>query len=324
MEETIDVRMGKYLAGELSLEDRAAFERELESNPALMDQFLANQKIWQATAYENVAVEWDTNKAWDRFVAGRQSDTPVTGKTVTRNLSWAVAAALIVAIGAGIFMWMNRQATDYAFGDNNTDPLVLSDGSKIFLNEGSTLRVHSFKKNKRKVELRGEAFFEITPDVKKPFIVEAGNTITEVVGTSFNIDQAENKTSIFVKSGKVIFRSIKNKDVAVALTSGEAAFFQNEKIQSVANPSPNMHAWHSKELYFKEMPLAAVMDDLSSYFNQEISIENEKVKNCRVTFSLPFKEPELKSVLEAVTLSVNATYAFDGNKCIIKGGNNCL
>lgn len=323
MNETIDVRMAKYLAGESGIEEREAFEMEMESSPALRDQFLACQKIWQAKQ-TNVDPDWNVDSAWNRFNSEKQIEVPEHGKTRVRRFSWAVAAAFVIALGSAIFLWMDRQVTDYAYDESKTGPIVLSDGSKIYLNEGATLRVYSFKKKKREVELHGEAFFEINPDAKKPFIVEAGNTITEVVGTMFNIEESADITSIFVKSGKVIFRSLKNEEIAVALTSGEAAIYQDDKIKSVANPSPNMQAWHVKELQFKEMALADVINDLSSYFHQEISIENENVKKCRVTFSLPFKDPELKSVLEAVTLSVNASYAMEGTRCIIKGGNNCL
>ena len=122
----------------------------------------------------------------------------------------------------------------------------------------------------------------------------------------------------------MIFRSESQKEVAVALTSGEAAVFQNDNIKRIINPSPNMHSWHSRELSFiKNMPFSDIISDIATYFGKEISFDNDKVKNCRVTIPLSFKEPEFESVLQAVVGPVSAEFVMEGDKCIIKGGLNC-
>ena len=85
-----------------------------------------------------------------------------------------------------------------------------------------------------------------------------------------------------------------------------------------------MHSWYSRELSFvKNMPLSDIISDIATYFGREISFDNDKVKNCRVTIPLSFKEPEFESVLRAVVAPVSADYVMDGNKCIIKGGVHC-
>jgi ferric-dicitrate binding protein FerR (iron transport regulator) len=69
------------------------------------------------------------------------------------------------------------------------------------------LTVDPFTSTKRHVELVGEAFFEISHDVKRPFTITCNQTETEVVGTSFNIKQLKEVVELYVRSGKVIFRS---------------------------------------------------------------------------------------------------------------------
>ena len=323
MNETFEARIGKYLAGESSASEKEALEALLQSDPALRDEFQALRRIWETKAFSSDPT-WDTDKAWQRFSLSKQSRPTVqTSKNRTRVLSWAVAAVVMLALGAAVFLWNAGKPVHYAFDETNNGQLTLADGSRIFLNKGATVDVFPFKKDKRKVELSGEAFFEISPDPNRPFIVIAGETVTEVVGTSFNIDHQPEQTSIFVKSGKVIFRAQKNDAEALALTSGEAAIFTKDKIQPVINPSPNLHSWHSKELHFREMPLADVIADVESYFNQKITIENENIKKCPITFALPFKEPEFDSVVEAIAVAVNANVSMQNNKCIIKGGVNC-
>lgn len=323
MNENFEERVGKYLAGESNASENEALEALLLSDPALQKEFQALKRIWDSKVF-STETNWDTNRAWQKFSDTKQLRPAVqTSKNRTRVLSWAVAAVLMLALGAAVFLWGSDRPVHYTYDESSEGLIVLTDGSKIYLNKGATLDVFSFKKSKRMVELNGEAFFEVSHDLQKPFIVKAGKTLTEVVGTSFNIHQQPEQISIFVRTGKVIFRIQKNEAKALALTSGEAALFENDKIQPVINPSPNIHSWHSKELHFREMPLDEVIADVEEYFGQKISIENELVKKCRVTFTLPFKNPQFDSVVQAIALSVNADVSMQNNNYILSGGNNC-
>ena len=96
-------------------------------------------------------------------------------------------------------------------------------------------------------------------------------TITEVVGTSFNIRETPEQTHIFVNSGKIIFSSQEDSTVAVALTEGEAAVFKDETMEIIANPSPNVNAWRTHQLRFVKMPLSTVIADVSAYFDRTIT-----------------------------------------------------
>ena len=324
MNGTIDERIGRYLAGEADTAEREALEKEMATNPSIYDQFLISKQIWEAS-HSLPQSNWDAEKGWDRFRNENSVIIPLTNKNRTSGLSWAIAAAVMLAFGAAVFLWYDRLPAEYAYDPAASGMLTLEDGSRIHFNEGASAKVYSFKKDIRKIELSGEAFFEVNPDDSKPFIVKAGKTLTEVVGTSFNINQTENRTSIFVTSGKVIFRSLEREDGAIALTAGEAAVFQDNQLKRVVNPSSNMHAWHTRELKFgKNMAFGDIIADIGTYFKQDFVFENENVKKCLVTIPLSFKEPELSSILESVVASVNAQYTIEGKKCIIRGGENCF
>ena len=118
----------------------------------------------------------------------------------------------------------------------------------------------------------------------------------------------------------MIFRSKDNMESALALTSGEAAVYDNAQIERVVNPSPNTHAWHSKQLSLSGMPIAEMISDISRYFSREITIENESVKDCKLGGTLQFNEPKIENVLAAIALTINANVEMDGDKCIIRGG----
>ncbi len=325
MEEMFEARIGRYLSGEMTGIEKKAFEQELITDQSLNDQFLVLQKLWQ-NANSEIASDWDVHAAFQRFTNLKEPVQPESKRVFqSYRIYWAAAAVILVLFGAYTVFNKTGSPVTYAYSEGAIEPIVLKDGSKIFLNKGSDVTIYPFTKKKRHVKLEGEAFFEISPDAKRPFTIVSGSALTEVVGTSFNLVEADGQTSIFVKSGKVIFSSVKDTKVAVALTEGEAATFENEKMQLIANPSPNINSWLTQQLRFgKKMPLTDVITDVSHYFDKEIIIENEAIKSCRISISLPFKNPEISSVLKAVAGTVNAILIQEGDKYIIRGGDKCL
>jgi ferric-dicitrate binding protein FerR (iron transport regulator) len=317
MERSIEARIGRYLSGEADAIEKEAFENELAANADLQQEFAAYQRIWEQMP-EHAPVAWHTDSALHQF---RQHFTePIEKKKPIRRLSWAIAAVFVLAIGAAVLFLSNPKQVTYAFDPQSNGPIVLSDASKVYLNKDAVLRIISFQKKSRRVELTGEAFFEVEPDTDRPFFVEAGGTLTEVVGTAFNISQSPKKTSIYVSEGKVIFSSDKEADQKIALTSGEAATFEEKEIKRLINPSPNIHAWHSRQLSFNGMPLSEIVDDMTTYFGRPIQIEDDQIRNCRINSTQAFNDPKFEDVIGVVVASLNANMVMDGTTCIIRGG----
>ncbi len=289
------------------------------SDAELNNQFLIFQKIWE-NAPSSHAEFWNTDSAWQKFVS---SNHPEKNEVKSRKLKlfWPVAAVLVVALGSFILYWYQGKPVMYSYNAGSKEPVSLPDGSKVYLNREAFIKVYPFNRKKRRVELSGEAFFEVTPDSKRPFTVQSGGTMTEVVGTAFNITQASDKTKIFVNRGKVIFRSVENKGAALALTEGEAAEFKENRMQLIPNPSPNTSAWHTKQLKFaKDMSLADIIEDASSYFHTKISLENEALKGCHISIALSYTDPEINAVLKPLASFINGTLTAEGNQYRIAGG----
>lgn len=320
MEETNEVRIGRFLSGAAEGDERLAFERELESNPALKSDFLTYKKIWE-NSHAKMQGGWESEQAWQRFTENTLAKQTERGTARKINLKWAVAAVVVISLASFLLSWSNGKPVSYAYNANDTKPLVLSDGSKIYLNKDASVDVFPFKHKKRHVALHGEAFFEVSPDAQRPFTVESGGTITEVVGTAFNITQTQENTRIFVERGKVIFKSIdKNKEI-LALTAGEAALYNEDRMQLIPNPSPNINAWHTQHLSFtKNMSYAEILMDASAYFNRPISLENAALKDCRISNTLIYNSPEINAVLKPLASFVNGTIKVEGDKYIIVGG----
>lgn len=323
MEQSIDARIGRYLSGEMTGNELEVFEQEISSDDTLKSMVQAAARVWDYQP-EPKELEWDVQAGWNRFAGSiQQSQQP---RLITRRmLVWSVAAAAILMIGTYAFFFSDGVPVTYTFEQTGSDPVILKDGTKVYLNKGSEIVSYPFRNKTRHVELKGEAFFEVTPDPKRPFTIATAQTMTEVVGTSFNIRETPEQTHIFVNSGKIIFSSREDSQVAVALTQGEAAAFQEEKMEIIVNPSPNVTAWRTHQLRFVKVPLSSVIADVSAYFDQTITItiENEKSKSCPITVPLLFGKEEIGSMLKTIAACINAEVIKDGDSYIIRGGLDC-
>src|SRR5690242_19561474 len=151
MKEINEERMGRYLAGEGNEDERNAFERELASDTELKNQFLLFQKIWENAPASHTEL-WNTEAAWQKFVSSNQIEKSDV-KTRKLKLFWPVAAVMIIAFGSFILYWYQDKTILYSYNVESKVPASLSDGSKVYLNKGASITVHSFNHKKRQVEL---------------------------------------------------------------------------------------------------------------------------------------------------------------------------
>lgn len=318
MKEYTVSEIGKFLANELSASEREAFVLHMQDDPVLRKEVEDYQRIWNV-ADTSIPGSWDTQRALEKMSFDRQ--IPSSAKRISLR-KWLIPAAAAVLVLLSLpFIFNTNKPVTYTGQGLADGLLILDDGSKVHLQPNATLTVLPFKNNKRHVSLQGEAFFEVLPDKTRPFTIETKDALTEVVGTSFNIKQDFPGTTIFVHTGKVIFKSIENDDSIVALVAGEAAIANSEKVVPILNPSPNTIAWHTRQLQFKSVPLQSAVKDIADFFNKKITVEESSVQHCRITIPRPFTEPEIMSVLKSVAASIQATVIVNGDSYIIRGGN---
>ncbi|MBD3631112.1 FecR family protein [Cyclobacterium sp.] len=147
--------------------------------------------------------------------------------------------------------------------------ITLSDGSQIRLNENSEFEFpEAFLNGQRLVRLEGEAFFDITPDPDKPFIVQTGNAEIVVLGTSFNINTHQ-ATEVTVASGKVKVANRDSREQAF-LQPGQQAVLDGKAIR-IAEVNPEYFlGWHTRKLSFEEEPVEKVFEILERAYGVEI------------------------------------------------------
>ena len=120
------------------------------------------------------------------------------------------AVGVAAAIAVGVFFGFRHHETDTPIAvETLSAPAglitesILSDGTKICLNAGSKLEIINYKKNERRVRLYGEAYFDVTRDEMRPFIVETGKIAVRVLGTEFDVNSKGDEHSVVLVRGAV-------------------------------------------------------------------------------------------------------------------------
>ncbi len=255
---------------------------------------------------------YDTDKAWNSL-KNRMSQSDAKVKMLRARIIFA-AASIVLFIG--IFAGMFYLKTDKSIYENTTNmPLavVLPDSSKVYLNVDSKIVLDkNFGKTERRLSLTGIAFFEVTHNKQKPFIINVKNSFVEVTGTSFCIN-AKSDVEVFVKTGSV---KVYNKNKQVSVNAGCAAkILQNNSISVGDNTDVNYLSWKTKKLIFDATPVKKVIADLASTYNCNIVVADSSINNLLLTAT--FDKISIDEALAGICMALNLHFDKEDNIYIL-------
>ena len=164
--------------------------------------------------------------------------------------------------------------------------LVLADGTKVWLNAESRLRYPvAFNGKERRVELEGEACFEVAKDAEHPFIVCANGMNTMVLGTKFNVrSYSVEDRHVTLVNGKVqVTNTVNNK--SVTLRPGQDLTYTETGEEKVSEVNIATYtAWTEGMFYFEDVPLEEIMGALGRWYNVNIDFERRELYHIRLNF----------------------------------------
>lgn len=299
-----------YLRGQLTSAEHAKVEHWLVSNTEHQQVLNELAAIWQLADIASPKPEVD--KAWQKL----NHQLP-TGSRILRLGRWvAVAASFLLLLSIGWWLWPNPITELYT----NTYQLHhrLPDSTQVHLNRHSQLSYSDFDGKERHVTLEGEAFFAVSKDPTRPFIISVDKAKVKVLGTAFQVQAYPGEELLVqVKEGTVAV-SVDGQDIV--LQAGEAAaYVTNSGLRRLPNLQEELLAWHTHRFTFDDQPLAEVVQMLAEAYQQTIRLENTALQHCPLKAT--FDGQTLPEVLELLTFIYNMEYTFENGVHRLAGGS---
>ncbi len=261
----------------------------------------------------------DIDKAWGKVFNRLDEENLIETKRSPWNPILKIAAAIVILIASTF-------TVKYILNDGNSPQLIsvvtsgleknriveLADGSTVTLNRDSRLSFpEKFNGDTRNVELSGEAFFDISHDASKPFIVKAAGAEIRVLGTSFNVlsDNLNNEIEVFVKSGKVQLSSASGEQ-KITLEPGFIGRLKDNTPVSERNTNSNYMAWNTEILHYDGARLEEVFKDLQKVHNITVEVLSASILD--QTISTDFTNTSAETIILSICRGFNLSFEKKG------------
>jgi transmembrane sensor len=279
------------------------------------------QTIWQESRRLAATSSVDEDAAWNRFKArlNQPKQEAIVRRMSTRVWLRAVAV-LVILVGTGYFSYIllhekpvqNLVVASHGLAITDTLP----DGSVVTLNKNSELDYPSaFKGETRKVTMKGEAFFHVSPDRKKPFIINVNDVTIRVVGTSFNVRSVNGVTEVIVETGIVQVthhnKTVElHKDEKVKVKQQDSALLKDKVQDRLYN------YYRSKQFVCDNTPLWKFVQILNEAYDANIVIDDPKLRGLLLT--APFDNESLDRILEVIHETFNIKVIKEQDRIILQ------
>jgi transmembrane sensor len=263
-----------------------------DRGPALEAGFRA----WLSADPENARQFERVTEVWDAAGTITVAGVPRMAhwKQPSRRRSLALAATVLLVCALGFFaldrLWLNPT---YATGIGEQRMVRLSDGSRVSLNASTQVQV-SFRRAERRVRLeRGEAYFEVTRNAARPFVVVAGEHRVTAVGTAFVVRYEPDRTAVTLVEGKVAVATRAPGEQALELqqpsqrqmlSPGQRLTFLSGRTPKLDEPRIDaVTAWRRGEVMLDETILADAVAEMNRYDERMLVIDDPAVAALRIS-----------------------------------------
>jgi len=352
----------KYLTGEASVDERESARKWINENPSHQKFFREIQYIYQITKTVQRPSGFDKQAGWarvkDGFYKNSSNNKIVRKKSLKKrivNIWLPIAASVIIAFLIGTYIdnkfseLLPFKSTAVVYNEiivplGAKSQIVLSDGTKVWLNAGSKLKYPSqFIGNTREVYLEGEAFFDVTHIKNKTFIVRTLELNIKVHGTQFNVKSypEDNLVETTLVKGSVEVEKVGKSNQRVFLKPNQTATFYKKDIDTVRVKSKQIVkiqkdstditsnilitsktnnlatvTWKDPNWVIDGEELGILSKELERRYNVRIVFEDKNLMKYKFTGNLmnvPFEQ-----VLKIIQLSAPINYTVDNDIVVFK------
>ncbi|WP_207491634.1 FecR family protein [Aridibaculum aurantiacum] len=332
--------IARCLSGEATDMERQALHEAMRNDDQLQQQYELMQRMWGAKGLTDTTAqqtEQKLGKIFQQAVIEDVIEKSARRKAFTRKINLAVAAVFILTVcGTWFFQQPKLQKNQTAAvqmlktENGSRSRNVLPDGSVVWLNGGSTLRIlPKFNQSSREVAIEGEGYFEVVKS-KKPFIVHVRDLKLTVLGTAFNVkffpSDKTIETTLITGSLKVTRTGQKE----VVLKPKEKIVLDEEPVAAKAKPALEQYvqslemnhpseivetAWIFNKLEFRGDNFETLASKMERWYNVEITFQDERLK--KMSFNGSFQDETIEQALQALQIVAPFTYKIEDNEILI-------
>lgn len=325
--ETIILRIFTGRATSEEIEQIGSWMKESDENRKMFYQY---KNIWDVVNPPFSPEEIDMQAAYEKVFSQISKDRNITVKRRKSFMFYwqrvaAVIAIPLMLISAYLFFSVPQDfqyTTTYQeiFSPYGCRSFInLPDSSKVWLNAGSRLKYPvRFGSEERRVELEGEAFFEVESDKEKPFIVRTKKMDVKATGTAFNVEayQAGDRTAVTLVEGVVDLKS-GNKELHLSPNERIDYDHATSKYKRFDNDLYKWYSWKDGILAFRNDPLEYVFKRIGQTYNIDFRIKDSSLTY--YIYHATFEGESLDEILHLLELSAPIRYKRIGNR---KDSNN--
>lgn len=310
-EQHIEALVQKYAEGTATIE-------EVQQLMNWYREAKVEEVVWPAS-HAN-----EKDDLYRRMLQRLQQSLPVKKGRLYWMTPLRIAAMLVVVLGAALFIYLRPDAPlTYATITNSSGQIrqvQLPDGSTVWLNAATTLRYAKAFGQHRKLQLDGEAYFDVTHDPAHPFVVESGGVDITVLGTRFNISgyADANRTIVSLLHGKVSV-SADEKELAVLGPHTQMEWDQStKKVTTTPIDTSAVIGWKTGRLQFQGQPLREIVQTLERWYGVDFQFTDPGLGECRYYMGFTNTMP-LKDLLALLAEITGMDFTVDQQTIIISG-----
>ncbi|MBK1440543.1 FecR domain-containing protein [Parapedobacter sp. ISTM3] len=317
-----------FLADELTVEEQRKLKDWLDASIDHRAYFQELEKLWFASDLPANQYNYNTDAAWSQFRGRIEEETVVApprhpSKRLFFNRLLPYAAVLVLGFIAGFLSlkWVNRDTSQrvpvvMSTPKGSKSRVTLTDGTVVFLNADSRLVLApGFGNSERRVQLDGEAYFEVAKDTKRRFVVETDGVEVSVLGTKFNLQNygEADKLALQLLEGAVQM-ALDGKEKIILKPNEEAVLLKatNQVVVNERNAADAIK-WTEGKLVFDSIPFREIKTVLERNYGVEIQVHDHKL-NDRIFFGEFENGETIEQVLNVITADGMYRYTIKKNK----------
>ena len=305
----------KILSGTAGEEEKRDFYQAIEKDDDLRDTYHHYKNLYTLSKGQN---RHDQKLSTEHFTRFWNRTHPSIYRRIQPLFKYAAIVLLAILSGYLIRTFSPTpepetfliQQVEYNSKKGSISSINMEDSSVIWLSSNTQLTIEKYSDGKVMARLNGEAFFDLVPDSERDFCVDLGPIRVRDIGTEFNVRAYEDESliSVTLAKGKVDMLKSSNEPL-LSVKPGEMVLFDKQtRSMTVSEEDPaRVSAWKNGKFVFIDQALSEISRELENWYNVEIIIENEDLKDTKYT-SVVQRKSTVDCVLKMLTLTDNVQY----------------